>query len=126
MSDKKTKRLKTDKVTSSLDNNEQESNVISYEKHFSYEMKLQDQHEYEDVKSLKENPISTGTCKSKSTIISEEIRNPQKYSSSSKQCKLRKDHKCAYTSERKVTLESLADAVCYLNGMLKICNYILI
>lgn len=128
LSDKKSKRLKTDKVISSFDNNKQQSNVISHEKHFSYEMKLQDQHdiEYEDVKSLKENPISTETRKSKSAIISEEIHNPQKYSSSSKQCKLRKDHKCTYISEGKVTLESLADAVCYLNGMLKIFNYILI
>lgn len=27
------------------------------------------------------------------------------------------NHKCAYNSEGEVTLESLADAICYLNGV---------
>lgn len=40
---------------------------------------------------------------------------------SSSGCKIKsKNHKCSYTLEGKVTLESLADAICYFNGMLEI------
>jgi len=40
---------------------------------------------------------------------------------SSSGCKIEsKNHKCSYTLEGKVTLESLADAICYFNGMLEI------
>lgn len=59
------------------------------------------------------------------TVTSEEIYHSQNVSL--RRCKIRstRNHKCAYTSQGKVTLESLADAICHLNGTLKIYNYVL-
>lgn len=55
------------------------------------------------------------------TIALEGMPSPQKiFLSALKECKVAKNHKCAYTSEGEVTLEPLADAICHLNGMLKI------
>lgn len=42
------------------------------------------------------------------------------YIHNKKGCKMRRNgtHKCAYTSDGEVTLQSLANAVCFLGGML--------
>lgn len=46
---------------------------------------------------------------------------PHESTVSSSGCKIEsQNHKCSYTPEGKVTLESLADSICHFNGMLKI------
>ncbi|XP_039313293.1 uncharacterized protein LOC113003753 isoform X2 [Solenopsis invicta] len=75
------------------------------------------------IKLLKDN---TEKHKSKSaTTALEEIYSLKKFSSA-KGCKMKSktNHKCAYSSDGEVTLESLADAICHLNA--EILSYKLI
>lgn len=46
---------------------------------------------------------------------------PHESTVSSSGCRIEsRNHKCSYTPEGKVTLESLADSICHFNGMLEI------
>ncbi|XP_071574735.1 uncharacterized protein [Temnothorax nylanderi] len=78
----------------------------------------------EEVKLSKESSFCTEVRKSKpNTATSEGICNSPKFSLSAKGCKIhKKSHRCAYTSEGEVTLESVADAVCYLNAEMLLCK----
>jgi hypothetical protein len=121
---KRVKQLCIDKASTSLNNNEQ--SVVSDEINILHEIPKNNSHiDCKGVQLSKEESFMTKIYKSTSAIItSAEIYSPQEFALS--ECKIRSkvNHKCAYTSEGKVTLESLADAICYLNGMLKTSSFI--
>ncbi|XP_011883633.1 PREDICTED: uncharacterized protein LOC105570796 [Vollenhovia emeryi] len=70
--DKGTKRFNMDKVPSSLDNNEQQSSIISHH-NISFREISRGQHDmkYKEIKSLQESSVSTDTRKLKPTILLE-------------------------------------------------------
>ncbi|XP_036145344.1 uncharacterized protein LOC105828494 isoform X2 [Monomorium pharaonis] len=67
---------------------------------------------HQEVKSVKES-FSMEMPKSKSAAITSE-ENPEEFSLTSTKCSAN-HQKCAYTSKGKVTLESIAQAICHLN-----------
>lgn len=118
----KIKKSFIDKVSSSH-NNLQKLISDAHEINVSAEIsKNKDYTVYKGVKP-KENSISMGKYKSKpATITSGRVCSSQAFSSNPTGCKIcsMNEQKCAYTPKGEVTLESLANAICYLNGKLKI------
>lgn len=121
LSDKVNEKVK--RQTLSLDTNEQRSVFISHRINVPYEIPKNKNHkECKGIKPSQESSRLLTEMHKSSTIVSEK-RSHEKFSLS--RCKIhsKMNHKCAYTSEE-VTLESVADAICYLNNMLKISSFI--
>ncbi|XP_067211579.1 uncharacterized protein [Linepithema humile] len=123
---KKVKQLCRDKASSSLDNNEQLPSVVSDEINIPHTVPENKSYmERKGLKLLKERSFVTEMHKPTSaTIASEEIC---KFVDQISGCKIRSkiNHKCAYTLEGTVTLESLADAICHFNAEISSCKLIL-
>lgn len=99
-------------------------NKQQYSKSVPHEIKKYTHKSYKECKRIQESSHLL-TEMPKSTFIIASENNEKNFLSG---CKIdsKMNHKCAYNSEGEVTLESLADAICYLNGMLKILfTYIL-
>lgn len=102
----------TDEVRSSLDNSQQEllSSYVNETPSTSY-MAFKKRKVSEEDSSL--------TGRHQSTSSSSKCHSG-KMSSSGCKIQSKENHNCCYTSEGTVTLESLADAICHLSGMLQL------
>lgn len=114
---------KVKRQTLPLDTNEQRSVFVSHRINVPYEIPKNKNHK--ECKGIKPSQESSRllTEMHKSSTIASEKRSHENFSLSGCKIHSKMNHKCAYTSEE-VTLESVADAICYLNGMLKISSFI--
>lgn len=105
----------TDEVCSSLDNSEQE--LLS-----SYDVNETPSKSYMASKKIKFSQEDSSLTETHQSTFnsSERICHSGKISSNGCKIQSKLNHNCCYTSEGKVTLESLADAICHFSGMLQL------
>lgn len=120
-----TKESFIDKVLSS-NNNVQQPIFVAHENNVSRKILKNKDTVYKGINLVKESSCFMEMHKSKSAAnTSEEIYSSQEVSLNAAGCKIcsKNQQECAYTSKGEVTLESLANAICNLNGKLKILSY---